>query len=490
MSSGAKGSKPQQTPGEVMRVLVVEDSLTQARMLSLMLSSKGFHVELAGSLAEVFDRLKQPGIDVILLDLSLSDSSGLSTFSQVHNEAPKIPIVVLTGLDDEDIAMKAMRDGAQDYLIKGQASEQSIVRCLRYAIERTRGEKALRESEGRIRMILENSLDAFIATDSDGKIISWNRQAEHMFGWSHDEAIGRQLSDLIVPERLRGDKTLSVEQKRLRRQKYLNRRTEMIAVHRDGHEFPCELGLFSIHDEEGNETLCRFVNDITERKEIEARTQQLNEELERRVQLRTAELLRSNQELQQFAKIASHDLQEPIRAVEGFANLLAKRYKEQLDDDGAQFIGYILEGAQRGQKLIQDVLHHSRIQVDTTHKSETDLNSVLKQVLDNLQPAIVESGAVIEYEPLPTVGVDFSQLMQLFQNLVSNSIKYRKPGEPPHIVIASDRSVDMWLFSIRDNGIGFEAKYVDKIYSTCSPACTAKPNTQAREWGWLFARRL
>jgi PAS domain S-box-containing protein len=463
MPQGVQGGEPQ-TPGEIMRVLVVEDSPTQAHVLSLMLNGKGFQVEVCASLADVVKRLKAGGIDVILLDLSLTDSTGLATFTQVHKEAPKIPIVVFTGLDDENIAMQAMHGGAQDYLIKGQAGEHSIVRCLRYAFERSRGEKALRESEQRIRSIIENSLDAFISMDSDGKIISWNRQAEHMFGWTFDEAMGQYLSDLIVPERLRGDKTISVEQKRLRRQKYLNRRTEMMAVHHDGHEFPVELAFFSIQDEEENETLCLFVNDITERKEIEARTMELNEELERRVQSRTADLQRSNQELQQFAKIASHDLQEPIRAVEGFAKLLSKRYKDQLEGDGAQFIDFILDGAQRGQKLIQDVLEHSKIQLDTTCKAETDLNSVLKEVLANLHQSIMESQAVIEYGALPTVGVDRSQLMQLFQNLVSNAIKYRKPDVSPQIIISSDRSVDMWLFSVRDNGIGFDGQYVDKIF--------------------------
>lgn len=463
MQSSAEREVQKQAPRERIRVLVVEDSPTLSKTLILMLGGNGLLAETAFNLSEALLRVHEPGIDVVLLDLTLPDSTGIGTFYAVHAEARRTPIVILTGLNDETIAIECMHNGAQDYLIKGQASNHSIVRCLHYAVERSRVEQALLDSEQRLRMVIEHSLDAFVACDPDGYIVDWNKRAEAMFGWKKAEALGEKMSTLIIPDRLRDKSTLTQEERKARRQKYLNRRTELMAIHRDGHEFPIEVAFFEIKDG-GTETFCCFIEDITDRKLIDERKEKLNEELDSLVQERTLELQRSNEELQQFAKVASHDLQEPLRAVEGFAKLLAKRYKGKLDKDGDEFIEFILDGMQRMQRLIQDVLAHSNIEIDRSHRSETSTRVVLKEVQANLVQLIEENNATFELGKLPVVAVDRSQLVQLFQNLISNAIKYRKPNETPHIVISADRSVDEWVFSIRDNGLGFDSKYADKIF--------------------------
>ncbi len=442
-----------------MRVLLVEDSLVQADVARSKLEQRGVTVECAKTLMEAIDFLQNPDFDVILLDLSLPDSQGVETFYRVRAAAPDIPTVVLTGIDDQDVALTALKKGAQDYLVKGQASDDSVYRCLGYAIERNNVELALIRSEKRLRIIVENTYDAFISMDSHWRITDWNAQAERTFGYTRQEALGRPLS-MIVPQHLRRQYTREVATffKSDEEDDFSRMHSELMCAHKDGHEFPIEMGIFRVRVDNGC-VYCAFGRDITERR-------QLNEELERRVQLRTTELTRSNEELKQFAKIASHDLQEPLRAVQGFVNLLSESTKGQLNKDCEEFMEYILDGTHRMQQLIQSVLLHSSI---TNHDNDfsaapsTDVDGVIEEVLANLDASIKENHATLEVDNLPEVAVDRSQLIQLFQNLISNAIKYRG-DQPPQIFITAERTVDEWLFSVRDNGIGIDSKYADRIF--------------------------
>jgi PAS domain S-box-containing protein len=460
---GIKELDMQRAKDDPMQVLVVEDNPTQSTLLRLHLQKLSFKVECVSTLAGALERLASPGIDVVLLDLSLPDSQGIDTFYRVHSLTENTPVVVLSALDDQQLALEALHSGAQDYLIKGRVGDDSIVRCLRYAIERNRVESALRMSERRTRLIIENSLDAFIAIDADGTITDWNLQAEKQFGWSRKEVIGKQVADVIVPSRFRDKHVLDKNQLfSVAKGRLMNRRREMYVLRRSGDEFPVEIGVFPIKDPDGV-MYCAFVSDITERKMIEQKTQELNEELERRVQEQTADLKRSNEELEQFAKIASHDLQEPLRAIQGFASLFEKRYHGKLDPEADEFIEFIVDGTSRMQGLIQSVLAHSSIKPEEDLSSvATSVSAVIDEVLTNLRTSIIESNAEFEIGEMPEVGVERTQLIQLFQNLISNSIKYR--NGPPKITISAELSVDRWLFTLRDNGIGVEPKYAEKIF--------------------------
>ncbi len=211
--------------------------------------------------------------------------------------------------------------------------------------------------------------------------------------------------------------------------------------------------------------------ETVERKQAEASFKRLNEELEARVHRRTAELeeananlLYSNRELEQFAYVASHDLQEPLRAVNSYAQLIARKYQGNFDAKADKYFGYITEGATRMQQLINDLLEFSRVGTRGRALEPTDSEAVVSQALDNLKVAIAESNAAVTHDPLPTVLGDESQLVQLFQNLISNAIKFRRE-EPPRVHISAALQTNEWVFAVCDNGIGMEAEYFERIFT-------------------------
>jgi len=188
------------------------------------------------------------------------------------------------------------------------------------------------------------------------------------------------------------------------------------------------------------------------------------QERDRELEAQTEELERSNEELEQFAYIASHDLQEPLRMISSYTQLLAKRYKDQLDNDANEFINYAVDGANRMQVLINDLLSYSRVGTKGEEFSHVDLNSVLEAVKANLKGVIEETGAVIKYSKLPTVMADNSQMIQLFQNLIGNAVKFRREGVTPEIEITSKKEGNLFRFVVKDNGIGIDKKYLDRIF--------------------------
>jgi light-regulated signal transduction histidine kinase (bacteriophytochrome) len=176
------------------------------------------------------------------------------------------------------------------------------------------------------------------------------------------------------------------------------------------------------------------------------------------------DLQRSNEDLQQFAYVASHDLQEPLRAIISFSQLLEEEYSEKIDRDGKDYLHFITDGAKKMNTLIKDLLRYSRVATYAKPLEWNDLNDILKDALFNLSESIKESGATITHDDLPILKVDKTQFIQLFQNFIVNAIKFRREI-PPEIHIGVERINIGWLFSIRDNGIGIESQYFDRLYN-------------------------
>jgi PAS domain S-box-containing protein len=335
-------------------------------------------------------------------------------------------------------------------------------RLLRSEIgERLRVEEALRASEARFRSVAQSANEPIIMADGRGIITDWNRAAQDMFGYTADEALGRPLS-LIIPERYREAHRRGLERVSTGGESRLvGRAVELYGLKKDGGEVPVELSL-SRWTMGGEPYYGAILHDVTRRRRAEERMRSLNVQLEELVRERTAELRRSNEELQQFASVASHDLQEPLRMVANFVQLLARRYEGLLGKDADEFIGFAVEGVKRMQSLIRDLLDYSRLGRQPAAEW-ADCGAICDRAILDLGAAIQDSGALVSRGDLPKVEVDGTLLQQVFQNLIGNAIKFRG-GRRPEIRVQAERRDGEWLFSVRDNGIGIDPSQAQRIF--------------------------
>ena len=327
-----------------------------------------------------------------------------------------------------------------------------VTAAIRDISVRKAADQHLAQMEGRYRGLLEAAPDAMVVVDQAGKIVLLNVQAEKQFGYSRDELLGQQVKNLIpegFAERLVADALRSTEDALAQQ---IGTGIELSGRRRNGSEFPIEIMLSPLASAEGT-LITAAVRDITKRKIAEA---QLLEKVE--------ELNRSNIELGQFAYIASHDLQEPLRMVASYTQLLSRRYKGRLDADADEFIAFAVDGASRMQRLIQDLLSYSRVGTKGKDLLNTSSEGALQQALTNLRGTIEDTGALVTHDPLPNVLADEIQLTQLFQNLIGNGIKYQTSGIPTVHISASKNGGEKWMFSVRDNGLGIDSQYFEKIF--------------------------
>ena len=322
---------------------------------------------------------------------------------------------------------------------------------------RRRADKALRESDKKMRGVMDGAPDALLITDAGGTIQMVNAQAERLFGYSRDAFTGQRLEMLLVAREVAEDDE-SEGAVRLSNDRALQRLRSMGArfdgVRQDGVAFPIDLSRSPVHvgDEE---LLITAVRDRSEQQRAEEAMQKFS-----------LDLARSNAELERFAYVASHDLQEPLRMVSSYTQLLSKRYKGKLDANADEFIGYAVDGASRMQKLINDLLALSRVGTQAKPSEPVDTGAVLKNVLLDLHSVVEAAGAVcVKPEPMPVVLADSTQIGQLFQNLIGNALKFRG-GDAPRIEVAVEEETDgkFWKFSFSDNGIGIEPQYFERIF--------------------------
>jgi PAS domain S-box-containing protein len=310
------------------------------------------------------------------------------------------------------------------------------------------------DREVKLGWLLETISKPRFILDQRGRIVFVSSQAETFFGYRRDELIGQTI-EVLVPERYRAihvghraDYTSHPSSRPM------GTGLEIYARRKDGTECPVDISLWPLQQEDGLFVIVA-VRDMTEHRDLE----RIRHELETTV----VELKRSNADLEQFAYVASHDLQEPLRMVASYTQLLAKRYKGKLDADADDFIGFAVEGANRMQRLIQDLLAYSRVTTQGHGFEQVDCHALLEEVLDNLRLAIEESRVVVTSNTLPTVIADGAQLGQLFQNLIGNAIKFRSE-EPPRVSVSAEHRTNEWLFSVRDNGIGIDPQYAGRIF--------------------------
>jgi PAS domain S-box-containing protein len=353
--------------------------------------------------------------------------------------------------------------------------------------ERKQAEAALYKSNSILNSVLESTPDIVFVKDLQNRYVIANSTAANFLGTTVEEMIGKDDNQLFPPEIaaqiIEADRAIIRTGKALVYQEVVPKQEKMetfLTVKcpwRDGEgNIIGAIGISrDISDRKEAEAALKQARDWLEIR-VQERTKELSEtnaalqveiaerrEAERKLEQLTLDLQRSNQELEQFAYLASHDLQEPLRAVTGYTELLQQEYERHLDETAKEYMGYIVDGATRMRQLIQDLLSYSRVGTRGKPFIPTDCNEALRQALNDLQVAIAENNAIITYDTLPLAIADKAQLAQLFQNLIGNAIKFRRE-EPPQIHIWAEPKDDLWVFGVRDNGIGIKPRYLERIF--------------------------
>jgi len=307
-------------------------------------------------------------------------------------------------------------------------------------------ETELKQSEELFRMLFYSSpIGIYIVQGGYFRFVG--HQFARITGYSKDELIGTPSLNLVLPEdreavrenavkMLKAERSLGYEFRLVTKKARIKWVTETVA---------------SVSYQGRRATLGNLM-DISERKQAEEELEQI-----------MAEIKRSNAELEQFAYVVSHDLQEPLRMVASYTQLLARRYHGKLDADADEFIAYAVDGANRMQALLNDMLDYSRVGTRGKTFKLTCCEDVFGQAMANVKVAIEESGALVNHDPLPTLMADEGQLVQLFQNLISNAIKFRNQ-EPPCIRVSAQKKGNEWVFSVKDNGIGIDPQHAERIF--------------------------
>jgi len=329
------------------------------------------------------------------------------------------------------------------------ALQEAVNKLQREISERRRIEEALRESEAKFQQLFDEAPVGYHEYDTQGRITKVNRTELEMLGYPLEEMLGQPVWKFSGEEETSRHAVLA----KLAGTIPPGRGFERTYRRKDGTTFPVIIEDRPLRDSEGRIIGIRStIQDITDRREAEEALKQ-----------NTEALARSNQELEQFAYVASHDLQEPLRMVTSYVQLLARRYQNRLDSDAEEFINFAVDGATRMHTLINGLLAYSRVGTRGKPFEPTNCETIFQDSLDNLKMTMEESGAVVTHDSLPTVMADDLQLGQLFQNLIGNAIKFHGE-EPPRVHVSAKPDGKQWVFSVRDNGIGIAPEFAERIF--------------------------
>lgn len=302
---------------------------------------------------------------------------------------------------------------------------------------------------------------AMFMLDADGRIRTWNPGAQRIKGYAPDEILGKHYSVMFTPE----DQVARKPWNLLERAKQDGScRDEGWRLRKDGTKFWASVVLTAIHDQAGNLTgFAKVSRDETERHELEEKIRLHARELETAVEERTRELRRANAELEQFNYITSHDLQEPIRMVGMFVQKLMESGDSLSKEQRQRYMRFVLEGSERMRALVDDLLLYSRIDRDSALNGTIDSGQAARAAVDNLAQLVARRSADVKIGDLPSIRASQPQLIQLFQNLIENAIKYGPPQKPTVVISARERA-GAWEFAVQDNGIGIEPQFHEKIF--------------------------
>ncbi len=440
---------------EKINILLVDDRPDGLMTLEAVLSNPRYNLVKASSGREALSQLLDHEFAVIILDVQMPEMDGFETASLIkqREKSKYIPIIFVTAINkDPYFICKGYEIGAVDYLFKPFDPQilkskvevfTELYRKTKLLLEQT---ALLKNSEESKRLLIESARDIIATTSEEGVITSLSPAFETITGWQTTDWIGRHFDNLVEPDDLPIAMKYFTDILQGRPVLFETR-----LVGKSGNRIPIEASAKPLIKNGVIQGAIAIVRDITERKEVEK---------EKKIRF---ELERSNTELEQFAHICSHDLQEPLRTMSSFAFLLKEKFGDSLDQEASEMIKGLLDGASRMSFLISDLLEYAHVGAAEIPLSEIEPLLSLEIAIQNLKTIIEESDAKITFGELPSVMANHLLLVQVFQNLVSNSIKF-KSLYPPHIHISSEIKNGECIFSIKDNGIGFKMEYCDKIF--------------------------
>lgn len=464
-----------------LRLLLLEDNVSDAELILYTLRRAGFELDCCRVECESdFRSAIQTPLDVILADYNLPQFDALRALDIIAKRRVDVPVIIISGVIGEDIAVEAMRLGAADYLLKdrlgrlGQAvstvletvrlrkakiladeslraREKAYAELVHHINERRQAEAALKAANERFALATRAaSMGVWEYAVSADQLV-WDEQMFRLY--AVDEAAFAYNYDawlqLIHPK----DRLCSHEEMQLALTEEKEYVTEFRVVWPNGSVRHIRSHGYVDRGDNGAALRMIGVNyDITDQKNAE-------EELRRSL----SELAASNSDLEQFAHVASHDLQEPLRVVSNYMHLLSRRYKDQLDSEGYEFIEFALDGVERMKSLINDLLVYARIGNQKEIFRTVDLNRTIRQVQIDLSLLIQEKRAQVTYDRLPNVQADKTQMAQLLQNLVGNGLKFNENNSPRIHISVQTRRGD-WLFCVQDNGIGLDPEAAESIF--------------------------
>lgn len=447
------------------KILLVDDSAENLISIEAVLEGLGQEVVTARSGKEALRHLLESDFALILLDVKMPEMDGFQTAELIRARKRSLhtPILFLTAYKSDDHLFRGYDMGAVDFLLKPIVPEilrskvSVFVELSRHATLLRRQAEVLAKAEQKFRSLLEAAPDAIVISSEAGRISLVNSQAEILTGYSRDQLIDRDIR-MVVPDWQLNSLSRSSGSPNEHRGRRKN-----------STEFPVEITLRPLQTEEGL-LIISAIRDITERKRVDNELRELNASLEQRVQARTRELQESNQalrqsndDLNQFAYATSHDLQEPLRMVVLYSQMLQDTSAGRLDAAADQFISMVVGGALRLERLLKDLLTYSQAGSKIGPATEVNCTAVMREVLLNLKVAIDETGAAVEWRDLPSVHADRIGLVQLFQNLIGNAIKYRSAAAP-RVEVVAERGDKEWLFAVKDNGIGIKPEYAEQVF--------------------------